>query len=93
VSFVETVVGRVVAADDHPGARAPSYLLRVEVGGGREVEASVERGPYEREALVGRQVVVALEGEEATLVAAHSHASGRVLLAPDREVDPGTVVS
>ena len=87
------IVGRVVAADDHPGARAPSYLLRVDVGGGREVEASVERGSYEREALVGRQVVVALEGEEATVVAAHSHASGRVLLAPDREVDPGTVVS
>jgi tRNA-binding EMAP/Myf-like protein len=87
------VVGRVVAADDHPGARAPSYLLRIEVGGGRNVEASVERASYDPEALVGRQVVVALEGDEATLVAAHSHASGRVLLAPDREVDPGTVVS
>jgi tRNA-binding EMAP/Myf-like protein len=87
------VVGRVVTADDHPGARAPSYLLRIEIGGGRDVEASVERGSYDREALVGRQVVVALEGDEATLVAAHSHASGRVLLAPDREVDPGTVVS
>ena len=86
-------MGRVVAADDHPGARAPSYLLRIEVGGNREVEASVERGSYDREALVGRYVVVALEGDEATLVAAHSHASGRVLLAPDREVDPGTVVS
>jgi len=90
---MEMVVGRVVAADNHPGARAPSYLLRIEVGGGREVEASVERGSYDREALVGRQVVVALEGDEATLVAAHSHASGRVLLVPDREVDPGTVVS
>jgi len=93
VGVVETVVGRVVAADDHPGARAPSYLLRIEVGGGREVEAAVERGSYERDALVGRQVVVALEGNEATLVAAHSHASGRVLLAPDRDVEPGTVVS
>jgi tRNA-binding EMAP/Myf-like protein len=88
----EWVVGRVVAADDHPGARAPSYLLRIDVGS-REVEASVERGSYDRDALTGRQVVVALEGEEATVVAAHSHASGRILLAPDRDVDPGTIVS
>ena len=68
---------------------------RVQFGpmGAQEGEASVERGSYDREALVGRHVVVALEGDEATLVAAHSHASGRVLLAPDREVDPGTVVS
>jgi len=90
---VEKVVGRVVGADDHPGARAPSYLLRVDVGGGREVEASIERGSYDRDALVGRHVVVALEGDEATIVAAHSHAAGRVLLVPERDVDPGTVVS
>ncbi len=85
-------MGRVVEANNHPGARAPSYLLRVDVGS-RLVEASVERGSYDRETLVGRQVVVALEGDEATVVAAHSHAAGRVLVTPDREVDPGTVVS
>jgi tRNA-binding EMAP/Myf-like protein len=89
---MELVVGRVVAVDDHPGARAPSYLLRIDVGG-REVEASVERGSYEREALVGRQVVVTLDGDEATVVAAHSHAAGRVLVAPDHDVDPGTIVT
>jgi tRNA-binding EMAP/Myf-like protein len=88
----EMCVGRVVAADDHPGARAPSYLLHIDIGS-REVEASVERGSYRREELVGRHVVVAVDGEEATIVAAHSHASGRVLLAPDRDVEPGTVVS
>jgi tRNA-binding EMAP/Myf-like protein len=89
----EHVVGTVLAADDHPGARAPSYLLRIEVGGGREVEASVERGSYSPEELAGRQVVVALEGDEATVVGAHSHDAGRVLLRPDRDVEPGTVVS
>jgi len=89
----EHVVGTVLAADDHPGARAPSYLLTIDVGGGRAVEASVERGSYARDALVGRQVIVALEGDDATVVGAHSHAAGRVLLRPDREVEPGTVVS
>jgi tRNA-binding EMAP/Myf-like protein len=92
-AVAEHVVGTVVSADDHPGARAPSYLLRIDVGGGREVEASVERGSYARDELAGRQVVVALEGDEATVVGAHSHAAGRVLLRPDREVEPGTVVS
>jgi len=89
----EHVVGTVLLADDHPGARAPSYLLRIDVGGGRTVEASVDRSSYERESLLGRQVVVALDGDDATVVAAHSHAAGRVLLAPDRNVAPGTVVS
>jgi tRNA-binding EMAP/Myf-like protein len=87
------VVGRVIEVGDHPGARAPSYLLQIDVGGGRVVEASVERGSYDRAGLVGRQVVVALEGIDATVVAAHSHSAGRVLVAPDRDVDPGTVVS
>ena len=91
--MAEQVVGTVLAADDHPGARAPSYLLRIDVGGGREVEASVERGSYTPGDLAGRQVVVALEGDDATVVGAHSHASGRVLLRPDREVEPGTIVS
>jgi tRNA-binding EMAP/Myf-like protein len=90
--LIEHVVGTVVAADEHPGARAPSYLLRIDVGS-REVEASVERGSYERETLVGRQLVVALDGDDATVVAAHSHAAGRVLLRPDDDVAPGTVVA
>jgi tRNA-binding EMAP/Myf-like protein len=87
------LIGRVVAADDHPGARAPSYLLRVDIGTRGEVEASVERGSYERDELVGTQVVVALDGDDATVVGAHSHAAGRVLLRPERDVEPGTVVS
>ena len=89
---MELIVGHILAADDHPGARAPSYLLRIDVGS-REVEASIERGSHEREALVGRQVVVALDGEEATVVAAHSHAAGRVLVTPDRDVEPGAIVT
>jgi hypothetical protein len=89
----ELVVGRVVAVDEHAGARAPSYLLRLDLGPRGQAEASVERGSYEREELQGAQVVVALRGEEAVVLAARSHAAGLVLLRPDREVEDGTVVS
>jgi tRNA-binding EMAP/Myf-like protein len=89
----ELLVGRVVAADDHAGARAPSYLLRLDLGPRGQVEASIERGSYGREELEGAQVVVALRGDEALVVAARSHTAGLVLLRPDREVEDGTVVS
>jgi hypothetical protein len=89
----ELLVGRVVAVDDHPGSRAPSYLLRLDLGPRGEVETSVERGSYEREELADAQVVVALRGEEALVLGARSHAAGLVLLRPDREVEDGTLVS
>jgi tRNA-binding EMAP/Myf-like protein len=89
----ELLVGRVVAVEEHAGARAPSYLLRVELGPRGEVETSVERGSYEREELEGAQVVVALRGEEALVLGARSHSAGLVLLHPDREVEDGSVVS
>ena len=89
----ELLVGRVVAVEEHAGARAPSYLLQLELGPRGRVETSVERGSYEREELEGAQVVVALRGEEALVLAARSHAAGLVLLRPDREVEDGTVVS
>jgi tRNA-binding EMAP/Myf-like protein len=88
----DLVIGRVVAANEHPGARAPSYLLRVDVGPRGEVEASVERGSYEKDDLVGAQVVVSIAEDAALVVGARSHAAGLVLLRPDREVEPGTVV-
>jgi tRNA-binding EMAP/Myf-like protein len=89
----EFLIGRVLAVEEHPGARAPSYLLRLDLGPRGEVETSVERGSYEREDLEGAQVVVALRGDEALVLAARSHAAGAVLLRPDREVEDGTVVS
>ena len=89
----ELLVGRVVAVEKHSGARAPSYLLRVELGPRGEVETSIERGSYEREELEGAQVVVVLRGDEALILAARSHSAGLVLLRPDREVEDGTIVS
>jgi tRNA-binding EMAP/Myf-like protein len=88
----ELLVGRVVAVDDHPGSRAPSYLLRLDLGPRGEVETSVERGSYDREELEGAQVLVSLRGDEALVLAARSDAAGLVLLRPDREVEDGTLV-
>jgi tRNA-binding EMAP/Myf-like protein len=87
-------VARIVAADDHPGARAPSFLVTLDLGrsGGRRV-AAVPAGGYDRGALVGRQVVCAVEGDEAVVVGAHSHAGGFVLVGPDREVEEGSLVA
>ena len=89
----ELLVGRVVAAEEHAGARAPSYLLRLDLGPRGEVETAVERGSYEREELEGAQVVLALRGGETVVLAARSHAAGLVLLRPDRDVQDGTVVA
>ena len=88
------VVGRIVAVDDHPGSRAPSYLLTVDVGAsGGLRRATVPAASYGRDELVGRQVVCALEADEAVIVGAHSHAKGLVLLVPEREVEDGSLVA
>ena len=89
----DLVVGTVVAVDDHPGSRAPSYLLRIDLGPRGQHDASIDRAFQEREELLGRQVVVSLGEGDAVVVAARSHAAGMVLLRPDREVEDGTVVA
>lgn len=90
---LELVVGRIVAADVHPGSRAPSLLLTVDFGGRGRRQASLLSPSYEAANLQGRQIVCALGGDDAVVLAAHSHASGLVLVAPDREVEDGTVVT
>jgi tRNA-binding EMAP/Myf-like protein len=87
----ELIVGRVLAVDDHPGARAPSYLLRVDLGGRGEREAQMEPGDYAREELVGTLVILSID-DEAIVLAAHTHA-GLKLVRPDGDVEPGTVVA
>jgi tRNA-binding EMAP/Myf-like protein len=88
----DLIVARVTAVEPHPGARAPSYLLRLDVGGRGEREATVEAGGYEADELVGTQVVCALRGDDVVVLAARSHAHGNVLLRPQRDVEDGTVV-
>lgn len=87
------IVGRVVAVTPHSGARAPAYLLTVDLGPQGRHECSVPRGDYEPAELEGAQVVCARDGDEYVVVGAHSHAHGLVLLRPDREIEDGSVVS
>ncbi len=86
-------VGTIVAVDDHPGARAPSYLLTVDLGSRGRKHASVPASHYDAKELLRRQVVCLVDEEdEAILVGAHSHAKGLVLLRPDADVENGTTV-
>jgi tRNA-binding EMAP/Myf-like protein len=87
------VVGRIVSAEQHPGARAPSYLLVVDLGGEGRRESTLPAGSYAADELEGRQVVCALAGDELTVLAAHARGRGLVLVAPDREVEDGTPVA
>jgi hypothetical protein len=86
-------VGRIVAVAEHAGARAPSYLLTLDLGAQGHHECSVPRGEYEQHQLEGTQVLCARQGREVSLVAVHSHAHGVVLLRPDRDVEDGSTVA
>lgn len=84
-------IGRVVDAREHPGARAPSYVLTVDLGHERR-EATVALPAVAANELVGRQVVCVTAEDELLVLAAQSHAAGPVLLRPDGEVEDGSAV-
>jgi tRNA-binding protein len=86
-------VGRIVAVAEHPGARAPAYLLTLDLGSQGHHECSIPRGDYLPNELEGAQVMCARAGDEVSVVGAHSHARGLVLLRPDREVEDGSVIA
>ncbi|MBD0329360.1 MAG: tRNA-binding protein [Thermoleophilia bacterium] len=87
------VVGRILSADQHPGARAPSYLLTVDLGGEGRRETTLPAGDYAPEQLEGRQVVCAVAREGVTVLTAHARGRGLVLVAPERDVEDGTPVA
>jgi tRNA-binding EMAP/Myf-like protein len=89
---VDLIVGRIVEASDHPGARAPSYLLRVDAGPRGVIDAQMEPGGHSKDALVGMLVVVSV-ADEAIVLCARSHGYGPVLVRPDEDVEPGTIVA
>jgi tRNA-binding EMAP/Myf-like protein len=89
----ELVVATVVAVDEHPGARAPSLLLTLDLGPHGTVDAVLSGGVYEAGELAGSQLVCRRDSDGAVVVGAHSHAAGLVLLRPERNVEPGTVVA
>lgn len=85
--MAELLVGRIVSVKDHPGARAPSYLVRVDLGG-HEEDAQMEPGEYDRDTLAGTLVVVS----DGIVLMARTHAGPR-LVRPDGDVEPGTLVA
>jgi len=95
-------VGRVVSAEDFPGARRPAYKLRIDFGPLGEKRSSAQiTARYPAEELVGRLVIAATNfppRQIATfmsevLVLGVPDAAGEViLLTPDAEVAPGTRV-
>ena len=90
----ELVVGTVVAAAHPPGARAPALLLTVDLGPRGRRDALLPTGSYEPAALERTQVVCRLDDDGTAVVAgAESHGKGFVLLRPDAEVEPGTIVT
>jgi len=100
---IEMRVGRVVAVDEFPEARNPSWKLTIDFGpfGTRRSSAAVRRW-YERSDLVGRLVVcvtnfpprriATFDSEVLTLGAVHE--DGRViLLQPDADAALGSVIA
>jgi tRNA-binding protein len=92
-------VATVTAAREHPNANK-LLLLQIEMDGQqRQIIAGI-RGHYEPEALVGAQVVVlanleeaVIRGEEsAGMLLAAGDGDAVVLLRPDRPCTPGAVV-
>jgi hypothetical protein len=86
-------VGRIVAVAEHAGARAPSYILTLDLGAQGRHECTLPRGEYGRDELEGIQVLCARKGDEVLVVAVHSHAHGIVLLRPDSDVEDGSTVA
>ena len=89
----ELLVGTIVSVDEHPGARAPSLLLTVDLGTHGTHETVLSTGTYKPAELHGAQIACRFDAEGTLVLGAQSHGKGLVLLRPDREVEPGTVVS
>jgi tRNA-binding EMAP/Myf-like protein len=89
----DLVIGTIVGIEDHPGARAPSLLLTVDLGNHGMQEIVLSTGAYDVADLQGAQVVCRREADGTVVVSAHSHRKGLVLLRPDQDVEPGTLVS
>ncbi len=98
-SKLDLRVATVVAAGEHPNADK-LLLLQIKLGEEeRQIVAGI-RGHYEPEALIGTQIIVLVNLEEAVLrgeesngmLLAASDGDGVVLLRPDRETEPGAAI-
>jgi hypothetical protein len=89
----ELVVGTVVRVDEHPGARAPSFLLTLDLGTYGTHEVVLPTGAFEPGELAGAQIACRREDDGATVLGAHSHGRGFVPLRPWTDVEPGTLLA
>ena len=89
----EIVIGTVVRVDEHPGARAPSLLLTLDLGTYGTHEVVLPTGAYEAGDLQGAQIACRREVDGATVLGAHSHGRGFVPLRPWEDVEPGTLLN
>lgn len=100
---VQMHVGEIVAVDDYPEARAPSYRLRIDFGeriGERQSVAAIKRF-YEAEELLGRQIVavtnflpkqIGHHMSQVLLLAAVQADDQLRLLRPDSPVELGSAI-
>jgi methionyl-tRNA synthetase len=96
---LELRVATVLAAREHPNADK-LLLLTIDVGDQQKQIVAGIRGHYQPQDLVGRQIVVVNNLQEAVLRGEESHgmllaasdAEGIVLLRPDRPCQAGAVV-
>ena len=96
-------VGRILAAEDFPKARKPSYRLTIDFGPlGTRRSVAAAKTDYSIEELVGRQVVCVFNFpprriagfDSEVLVLAATHEDGTLrLLQPDPEADLGSVIT
>lgn len=96
---LELRIATVVAAREHPNANK-LMLLEIDVGDQRKQIVAGIRGHYAPEELVGRQIVVVNNLQEAVLRGEESHGmllaasdgDSVILLRPDRPCQPGAGV-
>ncbi|MEE8498207.1 MAG: tRNA-binding protein [Acidimicrobiia bacterium] len=95
-------IGRIIRAEPNEGAREPAYRLWIDFGDLGELQSSAKiTDRYRADELVGR-AVVAVTGFEPirvggfrsdVLVIGAVTSDGVVLIEPDHDVAPGTIVA
>ena len=99
---VKLRVGRVVEAADHPNADK-LLVLKVDLGSEQRQIVAGLRGYYTAEQLVGRNIVIVanlaprmMRGQESQgmlLAASNADRSRVIVLSPESDIEPGSVVS
>jgi len=99
---VKLRVGRVIEAADHPNADK-LLVLKVDLGGEQRQIVAGLRGYYTAEQLLGRNIILVtnlaprmmrgLESQGMLLAASNADRSRVIVLSPESDIEPGSVVS